>query len=337
MTLYCALDLHSDNSVVVVIDEQDRIMLRKRLANDLTGVLAALAPFKPDLHAVAVESTFNWYWLVDGLMDAGYTAQLVNPCAVQQYRGLKHTDDDSDAFWLAHLMRLALLPLGHIYPKAERAVRDLLRKRLQLVRCRVMHMVSAQSQVWRSSGFKADMKRIKQADAGVTDLVTDPNVQRAIRANLAVIATLNTEIADIETSVKSQTQLKGEFRSLLTIPGIGDILGLTIALETGDIRRFPAVGHFASYCRCVKSERMSNDRQKGLNNRKNGNAYLAWAFVEAAHSIIRHHKAAHRFYQRKRAQRNGAVATKALAHKLARAAYYVMRDGIPFDDKRLFG
>jgi len=337
MSLYCAIDLHSDNNVVVVIDDNDRILFRKRLANDLDVVLPHLAPFKEDLHAVAVESTFNWYWLVDGLAEAGYRLQLVNPCAVQQYQGLKQTDDESDAFWLAHLMRLNLLPLGYIYPKAERAVRDLLRKRLQLVRCRVTHLLSTQNQLWRSTGHKVDSKRIKQADDTLCELVVDPNIQRAIRANLTVIATLNTQIAKIEASVKSQMVTRPEFRSLLTINGIGDILGLTIALETGDIHRFPTVGRFASYCRCVRSQRLSNGKQKGENNRKNGNAYLAWAFVEAAHSIIRHHQAAHRFYQRKRAQKNGALATKALAHKLARAAYYVMRDRVAFDDQRLFG
>ncbi|MDP7144854.1 MAG: transposase [Pseudomonadales bacterium] len=118
--------------------------------------------------------------------------------------------------------------------------------------------------------------------------------------------------------------------------GIGDILGMTIMLETGDISRFKKVGNFSSYARCVDSKRHSNDKKKGSNNRKNGNKYLAWAFVEAAHSIIRHNKTTHRFYQRKRAQKNGALATKALAHKLARAAYYVMRDQTQFVPERLF-
>lgn len=336
MTLYCAIDLHSDNNMVVVIDDADHILFRKRLANDVDTVVRHLAPFREELHAVAVESTFNWYWLVDGLAEAGFRMQLVNPCAVQQYRGLKQTNDASDAFWLAHLMRLGLLPLGYIYPRAERGVRDLLRKRLQLVRCRVTHMLSAQNQLWRSTGHKVEGKRIKQADSELCELVTDPNIRRAIQANLTVIATLNAEIAEIEAAVEAQMCARPELRALRTIHGIGDILGLTIALETGDIRRFPTVGQFASYCRCVKSERISNGKQKGVNNRKNGNAYLAWAFTEAAHSIIRYHKAAHRFYQRKRAQKNGALATKALAHKLARAAYYVMRDGVAFDDQRLF-
>ena len=107
-------------------------------------------------------------------------------------------------------------------------------------------------------------------------------------------------------------------------------------LEVGDITRFAKVGNFASYCRCVDSTRVSNGKKKGANNQKNGNKYLSWAFVEAAHSIIRYNKTAHRFYQRKRAQKNGALATKALAHKLARAAYYVMRDKTRFELDLLF-
>lgn len=176
MTLYCAIDLHADNTVVVVIDDADHILFRKRLANDLDTVVTHLAPFREELHAVAVESTFNWYWLVDGLAEAGFRMQLVNPCAVQQYRGLKQTNDESDAFWLAHLMRLGLLPLGYIYPKAERGIRDLLRKRLQLVRCRVTQMLSVQNQLWRSTGHKIDSKRIKQADSTLSELVTDANI-----------------------------------------------------------------------------------------------------------------------------------------------------------------
>lgn len=152
MKLYCAIDLHSTNNVLVVINEDDKVLFQKRLPNDLQVVLAALAPFKAELHGVAVESTFNWYWLVDGLLENDYNLMLVNTVAVQQYSGLKHTDDESDAFWLAHLMRLGILPTGYIYPKDERAVRDLLRKRLQLVRHRVTHMLSAQNQIWRTTG-----------------------------------------------------------------------------------------------------------------------------------------------------------------------------------------
>jgi transposase len=125
--------LHSNNHVVTVIDEEDRRLYERRLLNDLARTKAALEPFRGQLVAVAVESTFNWYWLVDGLMEAGYEVRLVHTGAVIQYNGLKHTDDEHDAFWLAHLMRLGILPTGYIYPKRERGLRDLARQRMRLV------------------------------------------------------------------------------------------------------------------------------------------------------------------------------------------------------------
>ena len=336
MTLYCAIDLHSTNNVPVVIDDNDKILYQKRLPNDLALVIAELEPFKAELKAVAVESTFNWYWLVDGLIDHNFSACLVNTGAVKQYDGIKHTNDHTDAFHLAHLMRLGILPTGYIYPKKERAVRDLLRKRLQLVRHRVTHMLSAQNQLWRTTGINIPAKSIKQVDMTLLNLIDDRFIKMAIKANLDVIKVLNQKIKSLEKTVNKETALSPQFNALLTIDGIGPILGQTIALESGDITRFKAVGNFVSYARCVDSSRLSNGKKKGRNNSKNGNKYLAWAFVEAAHSIIRHNKTAHKFYQRKRAQKNASVATKALAHKLARAAFYIMRDQKPFELSLLF-
>lgn len=134
MRLYSAADLHSNNHFLTIIDEQDKRILEKRLPNELSVTLKTLEPYRADISGIAVESTFNWYWLVDGLMEAGYHVMLVNPSKVRQYEGLKHTDDRHDAFWLAHQMRLGILPTGYIYPKEQRAVRDLLRERRRLVR-----------------------------------------------------------------------------------------------------------------------------------------------------------------------------------------------------------
>ena len=124
MKLYGGIDLHSNNCVVVLLDEEDQVVYEKRLANDLGYLLLELAPYQGMIEGVVVESTFNWYWLVDGLMEAGYPVHLANTAAIQQYCGLKYTDDRSDARWLAHLLRLKLLPEGYIYPKEERAVRE---------------------------------------------------------------------------------------------------------------------------------------------------------------------------------------------------------------------
>jgi transposase len=125
-------------------------------------ILAALTPYKDQLKTIAVESTFNWYWLVDGLIDNGYKVRLANPSAIKQYEGLKHTDDRYDAFLLAHLQRLDILPTGYIYPKQDRSVRDLLRRRTMYVRQKTSHILSLQSMISRSLGLKMPSNEIRK-------------------------------------------------------------------------------------------------------------------------------------------------------------------------------
>jgi len=151
MKLYCGIDLHSNNSVIVILNEADKVIYQRKLNNDLFSILQQLSVYKNVITAIAIESTFNWYWLVDGLMDAGYTVKRVNTTAVQTHDGLKHTDDKDDARWLAHLLRLGILPTGYIYPKEERAVRDLLRKRSQLVRQSTTNILSLQNILARNT------------------------------------------------------------------------------------------------------------------------------------------------------------------------------------------
>ena len=338
MKLYGGIDLHSNNCVMVLLDEEDRVVYEKRLPNDLGYVLLELAPYQGRVDGVVVESTFNGYWLVDGLMEAGYRVHLANTAAIVQYGGLKYTDDRSDARWLAHLLRLKLLPEGYIYPKEERAVRDLLRKRSQLVRQKVTHILSIQNLMSRNTGMRLSADKIRQlTEAEVEGLLPQADLALAVKSNLAVYRCLVEEIDRLEKVVKQRLKLRPSFQSLLTVDGIGVILGLTIMLETGEIGRFPRVGNFASYCRCVDSQKLSNGKRKGSGNTKNGNKYLAWAFVEAANFAIRYNPRAKRFYQRKKERTNGIVAIKAVAHKLARACYYILRDQVPFEVEKAFG
>ena len=337
MKLYGGIDLHSNNSVLVLIDEEDRVVIEKRLRNDLALMLAELAPYRKKLVGLVVESTYNWYWLVDGLMEAGYRVHLANTAAIKQYEGLKHTDDRHDARWLAHLLRLNILPEGYIYPREARAVRDLLRRRHRLVQQRVGNLLSIQNQFARlgMNGFSAErLKRLQPAE--LEALITDGNVRSAIAANLALVACLNGQIARLEREVLAQVKLAAQFEPLLSVTGIGKILALTIMLETGEIGRFAKVGHFASYARCVDAQRFSNEKKKGSNNAKCGNPYLAWAFVEAANFAIRYSPRIKRFFDKKCARTNKIVAFKACAHKLARAAFHVMRDRVVFDETRAF-
>jgi transposase len=334
MALYCGIDLHSNNHVVVVIDEADRRIFERRLGNDVTLTLNALEPYRLELAGVAVESTFNWYWLVDGLQAAGYPMRLVNTTAVQQYAGLKYTDDRYDAYWLAHLMRLGILPTGYIYPKEQRGVRDLLRRRMQLVQAASQQLISLQSQIWRQTGERIASSRLKHADF-VVDL---PGAAQklAAQSTLQVYRAIEEQLELLESVLLQVVKPRPDFQLLTTVPGIGTILGMTIVLETGDIRRFPGVGHYASYCRCVKSEKLSNGKKKGEGNAKSGNKYLSWAFSEAAHFAVRYQPLAKRFFDRKQRKTNGIVAIRSVAHKLARACYYMLRDQVAFDAHKLF-
>jgi transposase len=107
-----SIDLHSTNNVTVVINEQDQVVYQKRLPNDLSLIAQQLSSYRASLEGIVVESTYNWYWLVDGLMEKGHRVHLANTAAIQQYNGLKYTDDHSDARWLAHLLRLGGLARG---------------------------------------------------------------------------------------------------------------------------------------------------------------------------------------------------------------------------------
>lgn len=334
MALYCGIDLHSNNHVVVVIDEEDRRLVEKRLVNSLERTVALLAPYRERIAGIAVESTFNWYWLVDGLMDQGYRLHLVNTAAVKQYEGLKHTEDHYDAFHLAHLMRLGILPTGYIYPKERRAVRDLMRRRAGLVRIAARQLISVQSQIWRDTGARVPSSRIRCANFELP--LANPVGQLPAAAALRVYHAVQQEIDALEVAALSIVRLEPQYEVLTTIRGVGPILALTIMLETGDIQRFAQVGDYASYCRLVKTEKLSNGKRKGEGNRKCGNKYLSWAFAEAAHFAVRYEPQAKRFYERKRAKTNGIIAIRALAHKFCRAAYYMLREQKPFEASRLF-
>ena len=335
---YCGIDLHSNNSVVLVSDEEDRIVLQKRLTNDLGQIQATLEPHRDELAGVVIESTFNWYWLVDGLMDAGYRVHLAHPSAIKKYEGLKYSGDFADAGYLAQLLRLGLLAEGYIYPREERAARDLARKRMQLVRYRTAQILAIENILSRETGARLSGEVVKRLTAEqVEELGFAPDVALAVEANRAVSQTLGQQLEALEKRLKERVRLRGEFKLLKTAPGIGDTLATTIMLEMGTAARFAKVGNFSSYCRCVDSLRESNDKKKGKGNAKNGNKYLAWAFVEAANFARRYCPQAKSFYERKKRKSNGVLATKALAHKLARACYHMLREQKPFDVSRCFG
>lgn len=338
MELYTGFDLHANNSYVGIINEDGRKEARRRLPNDPGLILQFLTPYKADIVGVVVESTYNWYWLVDALMEDGYRVHLANTTAIQKYSGMKHSDDKDDAFWLAEMLRLNILPTGHIYPKDERPIRDLLRKRGHLVKLRTSLILSLQNIIDRNCGVRIkvnDIKRLKE-DKVAPFMEASEDLALAGLVSKETIDFLTGKIRTLESFIENRAKLKDPYNYLLTIPGIGKILGLTIMLETGAIDRFEKVGNYASYCRKVATKWTSNDKKKGKGNKKNGNKYLAWAFSEAAEFARRYDQQAKAYYNRKMQKTNFMVAHNALAHKLARAAYHVMKEQTQFMPERLF-
>ena len=335
--LMAGIDLHSNNLFCAIVDREGKRVFEKKLPCDLESVLRALKPFKKRLEKIAVESTYNWYWLVDGLQDHGYPVVLANPAAMQQYDGLKHADDKSDGFFLAEMLRLNILPTGHICDREVRPVRDLLRRRMGLVQKRTSLILSLKSLHTRMTGRDLGTGRIKAMEAKDAEkLFEHPADQLITRLDLQLVEQLSQSIAKIEAAILAVVKLLPDYQVLQTKPGVGKILGLTITLETVDPKRFASPGDYASYCRCVNSRRMSNGKKKGENNGKCGNKYLAWAFVEAANFARRHDESCRKFHDRKTAQVNGIVATKALACKLAKAAWHMMSGNTPYDSTRIF-
>jgi len=337
--LACLSRLLSESQVVGIIDEHGKRVFKKKLRNDFGLVLEVLRPRKEDIMGIAVESTYNWYWMVDGLMEEGYRVHLANPSQIQKYEGLKHADDDHDAFWLAELLRLGILPEGYIYPKQDRPVRDLLRKRGHLVKIRTSLILSLQNIITRNYGVRLKANDIKRFRENRVSPLLEENDDLALAGMVSkeTIDFLTRKIHRIERAIEGKVQLKQPYRYLLTLPGVGTVLGLTIMLETGPISRFSKVGDFVSYSRKVSTQWTSNGKKKGKGNKKNGNRYLAWAFSEAAELARRLDPCARAYYNRKMQKTNFMVAHSALAHKLARAAYFVMKDQVAFKPEKLFG
>jgi len=209
MKVYAGLDLHATNTYVAMIDGENKVLYKQRHRNDVPSILSALDPFKKEIQGVVVESTFNGYWLVDALMDHGYRVHLANVSAIKQYEGLKQIDDRRSSLWLANLLRLNILPTGYIYPKEERPTRDLLRKRLQLVRHRTSHVLSVKNILASNLGIRMKTDDIKKLRASeVSTLFADVEMRLAIMSSVGLIQHFQEEIDRIEKVMTKKFKVK---------------------------------------------------------------------------------------------------------------------------------
>jgi transposase len=248
--LIAGIDLHGNNLVIGVINQDGTRLMQRKLDCRLEQVEEFLRPLKLRLQSMAVESTFNWYWLVDGLRAQGYPIDLANPAKIEQYSGLKHADDKDDAFHLAELQRLNILPKAHVYDPELRPVRDLLRRRTNLVHQHTALLLSLQSLYARTTGQRLDLGEAKKMEPKqAPQLYEHPANQLIAQVQVEHIGALAKSIHRIEKAVLDCAREIPLYEKLLTVPGVGRILGMTITMKVGDISRFKTAGDFASYCR----------------------------------------------------------------------------------------
>ena len=341
MALYCGIDLSARTSQVCVIDEDISVLVQQKVPNELDRITALIEPYRDSLQTV-VESTFNWYWLVDGLQEAGYDVCLAHPFGLWMITAAKVKTDRRDAFALAKLLKAGMIPEAYIYPKKHRPVRDLLRRRNRLVRMRAEEYGSLRLMLLRYGILEHTRNGIRRTIEEDIELwFKDPAIQVHARQELRRIWLYTEQIRDLEQVIRRAAKDRPEYRLLLLVPGIGDILAVTILYETGDISRFKSARNYSSYCRLVPGIAQSGTSSKRGRGSKQGNHYLKWAFTQAATYAVRHVPKIRRSFDRhvRRHRGRGAkmVAYNIIGHKLAQAVYHILRDGTEYQEELLFG
>src|SRR5437870_9030094 len=337
----CGIDLHARQMYVCVMDRQGKKLVHTNVKNNDFGFFLKLVePYKHDL-TVCCECMFGWYWLADACQAAGLTFVLAHALYVKAIHGGKNKNDRIDSEKLTHLLRSNLIPPSYVYPSEKRPLRALLRQRLFYVWRRAELLARIYSHQLAHNRTPAKQTR-RVRDSWEEQLLAaedNPLRQLALKNDLAMIKHFDHQISQLEEELQRQTKkvASREYALLLTVPGIGESLGLTILHEVGDIERFPTVKDFLSYCRLVKGTVASAGKIKGLRGAKLGNPYLRWAFGEAAVIAKRDHFRIRPLAQRLEARMAGNKfkANTVLAIKLARAVYFMLNNQTVFDPDRL--
>src|ERR671931_632209 len=330
---YCGIDLHARTMYVCILNQEGEILLHRHMPAGPDPFLKAIAPYREDL-VVGVECMFTWYWLADLCAREGIAFVLGHALYMKAIHGGKAKNDKIDAHKIAVLLRGGMLPLAYVYPPEMRATRDLLRRRCHLMRKRaelLAHIQNTNSQynlpeIGKKLAYKANRE-------GVAERFPDLAVQKSMEVDLALIDHYDPLLRDLELHiVKAAKQHDAHTLYLLqTVPGIGKILSLVLLYEIHDIQRFPRVQDFVSYCRLVKCAKESAGKRYGTSGTKIGNAYLKWAFSEAAVLFLRNNPAGQKSLARLEKKHGKGKALTILAHKLARAVYYLLKRGVVFD------
>jgi transposase len=341
MTVYCGVDLHAKVSQVAVMDERGRVLLNRQVKNSIGHVLELLAPYGEGI-PVAVESTFNWYWLVDGLEDAGHDVHLGHPLKLAMISKAKVKTDRRDAPMLADRLRKGDFPEAYIYPRETRPLRDLVRQRGRLVVARAREYAGVRIRLYRHGIIEHSRNSAKSITCEELDeLLHHPHVKPVVHQEQARIQLLTAQILQLEGIILTAVAGEPDYQHLRTLPGVGQALGAVILLETADVTRFASARHYASYCRLIPGCAESAGKVRAGRGKKQGNAYLKAAYTQAATHAVRTDAKVRALSDRLKARHVGRgatpIATNVIGHKLALAAYHMLKDGTAYEQRLLFG
>ena len=341
MLFYCGIDLHARESVLCIIDAQDTIHFRDKVPNQLSRILEIFHSFNPK-PKVALEATLNWYWLVDGLQEAGFEVKLAHPFGLQVIKKAKVKTDNRDAFHLARLLRLDALPESYIYPKETRPLRDLLRKRQKIVSLRAAEYTSLHRTLLQHGIVDIPATQAKEFNSRDIEYYFEhPVIQCRCAMELERMQFYTRQIKILEEIIFGNALEHQDFLMLQTIPGVGKLLASIILYETGDVNRFPTAKQYCSYSRVVPGIAQSSNTVRRGKGSKQGNPYLKYAFMRAAALAVRFDGPIRRFrlkhLNRRRSKARKLISVSIVAHKLAVAAYQILKDKKTFQVESMFG
>ncbi len=337
---YCGVDLHARTLSLCILDSAGQAVLACTIAASPDDFLHAVEPFRDGL-AVACECMFAWYWLADLCIEQHIPFVLGHALYMKAIHGGKAKTDKIDAHKIAVLLRGGMLPQAYVYPKGMRETRDLLRRRTFLVRRRaeaLVHLTNTNSQYNLPPFPKKLAYAANRRELDLPSRFADPSAKRNVELDLAFIAHCDDQVRAVELYLTRAAKVDDPqaYARLRSVPGVGPVLALILLYEIHDVGRFPEVGQFLSYARLVGCAHESAGKKQGSGGNKIGNAHLKWAFTEAACLFVRASDQAKRWLARREKKHGKARALGALAARLGRAVYHLLRKGEAFDARRFF-
>ncbi|MEJ2495478.1 MAG: IS110 family transposase [Ignavibacteriaceae bacterium] len=333
---YCGIDLHTKSMYICIVNQEGKILYHYDLPTQSEALFQVIKPYLPNL-VIAVECIFTWYWIADFCAQHHIPFVLGHALYMKAIHGAKTKNDRIDSQKIALLLRAGMIPMAYVYPAEMRSTRDLLRRRMYFVHKRselLSHIQNTRSQ-YNLPNFEKRLDR-KNNRIGINQHFNDPSVRKSMELNLSLLDTYETLLKELELFLVHHAQVHdpNNLYLLKTIPGVGKILALVMLYEIHDITRFPTVQNFVSYARLIKPRKESAGKITGTANRKMGNAYLRWAFGEAATLMLREIDDVKAYHQKLKNKHGKAKAMAIISHRIGRATYFMLKNQRAFNLKK---